>query len=151
MISLICECEKNYTDELIWATETQPQTQRRDMWSPRGMERGRDGLGALGISGGSHGKESACNVGDLGQIPSLRRSPARGHGNPLQYSCLGNPHRQKAWQATARGVTKSQTGLSDSAQHRCKLVHIGWIKKVLLYSTGNYIQQSVINHNEKGY
>ena len=35
---------------------------------------------------------------------------------------------------------------------RCKLVHIGWINnKVLLYSTGNYIQSPVINHNEKEY
>ena len=43
----------------------------------------------------SDGKESACNVGDLGSIPGLRRSHGRGHGNPLQYSCLKNPHRQR--------------------------------------------------------
>ena len=36
-------------------------------------------------------KESACNVGDLGSIPGLGRSPGGGHGNPLQYSCLKNP------------------------------------------------------------
>ena len=41
--------------------------------------------------GGSDGKESACNVGDLGLIPGLGRSPGEGHGNPLQYSCLENP------------------------------------------------------------
>ena len=40
------------------------------------------------------GKESACNVGDLGSIPGLGRSPGGGHGNPLQYSCLENPHGQ---------------------------------------------------------
>ena len=39
-------------------------------------------------------KESACNAGDLGSIPELGRSPGGGHGNPLQYSCLGNPHGQ---------------------------------------------------------
>ena len=39
----------------------------------------------------SEGKESACNVGDLGSIPRFRRSPGGGHGNPLQYSCLVNP------------------------------------------------------------
>ena len=37
-------------------------------------------------------KESACNTGDLDSIPGLRRSPGGGHGNPLQYSCLENPH-----------------------------------------------------------
>ena len=37
------------------------------------------------------GKESACNVGDLGSIPELGRSSGGGHGNPLQYSCLENP------------------------------------------------------------
>ena len=41
--------------------------------------------------GGSDGKASACNVGDLGLIPGLGRSPEEGNGNPLQYSCLENP------------------------------------------------------------
>ena len=47
---------------------------------------------SLGFPGGSVGKESACNVGDLGSISGLGRSPGGGHGNPLQYSCLENPH-----------------------------------------------------------
>ena len=47
-------------------------------------------LPIMGFPGGSDGKESACNVGDLGSIPGLERSPGRGHGNPLQYSCLEN-------------------------------------------------------------
>ena len=50
----------------------------------------------MGFSGGSDGKESACNVEDLGSIPGLRRSPGEGHGNPLQYSCLKNPHGQRS-------------------------------------------------------
>ena len=50
----------------------------------------------LGFPGGSDSKESACNVGDLGSIPGLGRSPGGGHGNPLQYSCLENPHGQKS-------------------------------------------------------
>ena len=45
----------------------------------------------LGVPGGSDGKESACNVGDLGSIPGSGRSPGEGNGNPLQYSCLENP------------------------------------------------------------
>ena len=44
---------------------------------------------------GSGSKESACNAGDLGSIPGLGRSPGRGHGNPLQYPCLENPHGQR--------------------------------------------------------
>ena len=46
----------------------------------------------LGFPCGSPGKESACNVGDLGSVPGMGRSPGGGHGNPLQYLCLENPH-----------------------------------------------------------
>ena len=49
-----------------------------------------------GFPWGSAGKESAHNVGDLGLIPGLGRSPGGGHGNPLQYFCLENPHGQKS-------------------------------------------------------
>ena len=63
----------------------------------------------MGFPGGSQGKESACNVGDLGLLPGLGRSPGDGHGNPLQYSCLENPHGRGAWWATVHGVAKSQT------------------------------------------
>ena len=59
--------------------------------------------------GGSDGKESACNAGNLGLIPGSGRSPREGNGNPLQYSCLENPKDRGAWQATVHGVTKSQT------------------------------------------
>ena len=59
------------------------------------------------------GKESACNVGDLGSIPGLGRSPGGGHGNPFQYSCLENPMDRGAWRATVHGVAKSRTRLSD--------------------------------------
>ena len=44
----------------------------------------------FGFSGGSDGKESACNAGDLGLIPGLGISPGEGNGTPLQYSCLEN-------------------------------------------------------------
>ena len=49
----------------------------------------------LGFPGGSFGKESACNAGDLGLIPGLGRPPGRGHDNPLQYSCLEYPCGQR--------------------------------------------------------
>ena len=50
----------------------------------------------MGFPGGIDGKESTCNAGDLGSIPGLGRSPGGGHGNPLQYSCLENPHGQRS-------------------------------------------------------
>ena len=54
----------------------------------------------MGFPGGSDGKESAHNVGDLCWIPGLGRSPGGGHGDPLQYSCLEHPMDRGAWQAT---------------------------------------------------
>ena len=59
--------------------------------------------------GGSDGKESACNAEDQGLIPGSGRPTREGTGNPLQYDCPGNPMDRGAWQATAHGVTKSQT------------------------------------------
>ena len=62
----------------------------------------------LGSPCGSAGKESACNMGDLGSIPGLGRSPGEGNGYPLQYSGLEN-----STDYIVHGVTKSQTQLSD--------------------------------------
>ena len=67
------------------------------------------GVGRRGFPGGSDGKESICNAGDLGSTPGLGRSPAGGHGNPLQYSCLESPVDRAAWRATVHGVTESDT------------------------------------------
>ena len=61
--------------------------------------------------GTSAGKESACNVGDVGLIPRLERSPGEGNGKPLQHSCLENSMNRGAWQV--HGVTKSWMRLSD--------------------------------------
>ena len=66
----------------------------------------------MDFPGGSVGKESACNAGDLGSIPGLERIPGEGHGNPLQYSCLENPHRQRnlagysPWDCTELDMTE---------------------------------------------
>ena len=48
------------------------------------------------VCGCSDGTESACNVGNLGLIPGMERSPGEGHGNSLQFSCLENPHGQNS-------------------------------------------------------
>ena len=59
----------------------------------------------MGFLDGSDGKESICNVGGLGLIPGLGKSPGGGHGNPLQYF----PMDRGAWWATLHGVAKSWT------------------------------------------
>ena len=59
------------------------------------------------------GKESACEAGDAGSIPELGRSSEEGNGNPLQYSCLGNPMDRWALQVIVYGIAKSQTQLSN--------------------------------------
>ena len=68
--------------------------------------------------GGSDGKVSAYNAGDLGSIPGSGRSPGEGNGHPLQYSWLENPMDRGAWRTTIHGVTKSQTGLSTYTPKR---------------------------------
>ena len=56
--------------------------------------------------GGSVGKNPLANVGDMGSIPGSGRFPGEGNGNPLQYSCLGNPMERGAWWATVHDVAK---------------------------------------------
>ena len=51
-------------------------------------------------------KESTCSAGDASLIPWSGRSPGEGNGNPLQYSCLGNPIDRGAWQVTVHGDAK---------------------------------------------
>ena len=53
-------------------------------------------VSSVGSPGGSEGKASACNAGDLGSIPESGRSPGEGSGNPLQYSCPENPMDREA-------------------------------------------------------
>ena len=64
------------------------------------------------------GKESACKAGDVGSVPGLARSPGEGKGNPLQYSCLGNPMDRGTWQVTVHGVPKSQVRSSHETTAR---------------------------------
>ena len=58
----------------------------------------------MGFPGNSVVKNPPENAGDMSSIPGSRRSP--GEGNPLQYSCRGNPTDRGAWQATVHGVSK---------------------------------------------
>ena len=72
------------------------------------------------MSGGSVVKNLSDSTPGLDLILELGRSSGEGHGNQIQYSCLGNPKDRGAWQATVQGVTKSQTRLSTQAcVHTC--------------------------------
>ena len=70
------------------------------------VEEGRAALVAQAV-------ESVCDAGDPGSISGSGRSPEEGNGNPLQYSCLGNPMDRGAQEATVRELAKSWTGLSN--------------------------------------
>ena len=63
-------------------------------------------------------KESTCNVGDMGSIPGLGRSPGRGNGNSLQYSCLEDPDGQRSLE----GYSPLGCKESDMTKHACTQV-----------------------------
>ena len=65
-----------------------------------------------------------ANAGDANLIPESGRSPEGEDGNPLQYSCLGNPMDGGAWWVTVQGITKSRTQLSNWAH-----THTNWKKR----------------------
>ena len=71
-------------------------------------------------------KESTCNAGDLGWIPGLQIYPGEGNGNPIQYSCLGNPMDRGAQQATVHGVTKSWIWMTERLSTQIILIRCRW-------------------------
>ena len=94
----------------------------------------------MDFPGGSEGKVSVYNAGDLGSIPGLGRSAGEGSGNPLQYYCLKNPMDREAWQAAVYGVTKSRTRLSDFTS-----LDINQSKKSRKYQNASLVAQLVKN------
>ena len=83
------------------------------------LEKGRKAGCRENRHSGSAGKESACNMGDLGSIPCLGRSSGKGKGYPFQYSGLEN-----SMDCIVHGVTKSQTQLSDFHFHFLFIAHV---------------------------
>ena len=73
-----------------------------------------------GFSGGSDGKESACNAGDLGLIPGSGRSPREENGNPFWYSCLENSMDREAWVGSSPRDPKESKVTSDSVTNTQK-------------------------------
>ena len=90
------------SDLTIWRLHTQPGCSRDAQVLSSGHY-SRASLGAQMV------KNPPSNAGDSGSIPGWGRYPARGHGNPLQYSCLENPMERGAWWATVPGAAQSQT------------------------------------------
>ena len=78
----------------------------------------------MGFPHGSAAKESACNVGDLGSIPGLGRSPGEGKGYLLQYSCLEN-----SMDCIVHGVAKSRTRLRLSFSLREESIYFFSVSK----------------------
>ena len=66
-------------------------------------------MGFLGGAPVENLPASVGDAGDSGSIPGSERSPGVGNGNPLQYSCLGNPKEGGAWWAIVHGVAKSRS------------------------------------------
>ena len=78
----------------------------------------------MGFPGGSDNKDSAYNAGDLGSIPGSGRSSGEGNGNPLLYSCLGNPMDRGACWATVHGVTKRHDWVTNTFAFIYVCIHI---------------------------
>ena len=84
---------------------------------------------------------NAGEVRDTGSNPASGRSPGGGHGNPLQYSCLGNPMDRGAKRATFHGVTRNQTLLKQLIMYTCKLrvqplikpLANKWLRKMIVW------------------
>ena len=82
-----------------------------------------------GFPDGSVVNNLPVNTGDAGSTPGSRRSPGKGNGNPLRYTCLENPTDKGVWWATVHGVRKRWTWLSthssmqNTTQSIWQLVH----------------------------
>ena len=87
----------------------------------------------LGFPGGSDGEESTCSVGDPSSIPGLESSPGGGHGNPLQYSCLGNPKGQRSLVGYSWGDHKEpdMTERLSTSAHHLSCYCLSWVQWVL--------------------
>ena len=107
----------------------------------------------MGFPGGSVVKNPPANVGDVGDVDSIRglgRSSGEGNGNPLQYSCLQNSMDRGAWRATDHRVTKSQTQQCVCA-HTLFSMHLSYMlifcASVLLPCFLSFLNDSVLSLN----
>ena len=109
----------------------------------------------MGFPGSSACKESSCNMGNLGLIPGLGRSPGAGHGNPLKYSCLENPHGQRSlagYSPRGHGKESDMTEQLSTAQHSTlHKQNMGHLRRrespkygvVTFYGLGNFTEKAM--------
>ena len=92
-------CQQNHMDRGAWWATVHSVTKSQTWlkWLSKYIR-------IIGLPRWLNGKESACNAGDVGSVPGLRRSPREGNGNPVQYFCLGKSIDRGACQATVHGV-----------------------------------------------
>ena len=81
----------------------------------------------MGFPGGSDGKESTCDTGDLSLILGSGRSPGEGNGYPLQYSCLEKPMNKGVWRAIVHGVAKESDMIEQLSTNSLHLQQIARI------------------------
>ena len=81
-------------------------------------------MNLLGFQGSSVVKNPPANAGDLVLVLGLRKSPGGGNGNPLQYSCLGNPTDRGAWRATVHRVAKESDRTQQVNKNNNVYVHL---------------------------
>ena len=89
----------------------------------------------MGFPGGSDGKESACNVRDLGSIPGLGRSSGGGRGNPFQCSCLENPHGQRS----LVGYSPRGRKESDTTERLSTTAHVIFVESIHFWEASQYM------------
>ena len=87
----------------------------------------------------------ACQCRDVGSIPGLERSPGRGHGNPLQFSCLENPMDWRTWWATVHRVAKRQTWLKCLSSRSSCINLVDYFERHRPYckNISNFIKQTM--------
>ena len=117
----------NYSDSPVWKKGWSYPQDRWPVLSGRTVIFCHPVPSLMGFPGGSMVKNlptNAGNAGDTSLIPGSRRSPGEGNGNPLQYSCLGNPMDRGAWRAIVHGVPKSQNDWVTEHTGMCLLYHL---------------------------
>ena len=104
----------------------------------------------LGFPGGASGKEPSCQCRTLtrhtGSVPGSRRSPGARHGNPLQYSFLGNPVDRGAWQAIVHRVATSWTRLKQFSMHTHPYSEVNSLSEFLLHFNLYHVRQIRVRH-----
>ena len=91
-------------------------------------------------------KNPPANVGYMGSIPVSGRSAGEGNGNPLQYSCLGNPMDRGAWRAIVHGVTKESDTTEVIKQQHMTLESMFYLQFLLQMRLSFICKMGIVPH-----